>query len=75
MRKFQVNIELGNAALPDDLTIVDGGLAVLGEAAPELARILRRLADHLEGTSQPRWTLRDVNGNVVGCSGLVSGGE
>lgn len=60
MTKFVVEIQLGNDALPDNLT----------DAAPELARILADVAYKLENTDMATWPLRDVNGNTVGRAGL-----
>lgn len=55
---FRIEIETGNAAfLPD--------------AGPEVARLLRELADRLDGDDLPRYTpgasggTRDLNGNTV----------
>lgn len=58
--KFVVEIQLGNDALPDNLT----------DAAPELARILVGVAHKLENTDAATWPLRDINGNTVGRAGL-----
>ncbi len=62
--KFTVSIDCGNAAFTapyaDDVTTET--------AAPELARILREIADQIEGGARYAWyqTVRDVNGNDVG---------
>jgi hypothetical protein len=62
-RKFAVNIDLGNAAFEGD------------SLGPELARVLRNLADRLERDSAATiaskcayggYALRDSNGNTVG---------
>jgi hypothetical protein len=58
---FTVGIELENDVLADPLT-----------RGPELARILRELAERLERDCPARdvqW-LRDINGNRVGTWGL-----
>lgn len=57
MTKFTVTITTDNAAFADD------------DLGPELARILRRLADTVAGCSRDDidgYTLRDINGNRVG---------
>lgn len=54
---FRLSIETDNAAF-------DGSV---GDANAELARVLRVLADGLEGdTHQTSWRLYDINGNRVG---------
>ena len=58
---FSLRIETENAAFCDDLT---------GEPAPapEVARILRDLADRIEAEADAAgpFRLRDINGNTVG---------
>lgn len=57
MSTFQLKIETGNAAFEED------------GKSQELARILRNLAERLEGGEMPDndgWNLRDLNGNTVG---------
>ena len=39
--------------------------AFLPETQPEIARILRKLAEEIEAGGEPD-TIRDINGNVVG---------
>jgi hypothetical protein len=51
--KCKITISMDNAAFED------------GEGKPELARILRRLADKVEAGDEPPF-LYDVNGNKVG---------
>jgi hypothetical protein len=62
MAKFTVNIDCDNAAFCDD------GDATASSAAPELARILREIADKIESGAQYDFsqTIRDINGNDVG---------
>ena len=66
---FKLQINTGNAAFhpysdAEELTDQD-----LCEAGPELARILRKLADALEdGTADAAEVLTDYNGNRVGLS-------
>jgi hypothetical protein len=55
VNKFKVLIEMGNDAFDQD------------DGRPELARILRELADRVENGKECRETfLRDINGNIVG---------
>ena len=67
---YQVRIETGNAAFHNDLT---------GEPdpGPELARILRSLADRVEdmhpGDLGEPIRLRDINGNKVGTAEPIEG--
>lgn len=49
-----ITIETGNAAFAGD------------NRGPEIARILRRLADEVGGKGGYEGTLRDCNGNVIG---------
>ena len=59
MSKFTVTITTDNAAFADD------------DLGPELARILRRLADTLASCSRAdidAYNLRDINGNRVGAA-------
>lgn len=60
---FTVKIECGNAAFTDE-----AGNVTNDSAAPELARILREIADRIEAGTDYGWfkTIRDVNGNDVG---------
>ena len=60
---FILKIDCGNAAFTDE-----AGNVTPDAAAPELARILRRIADRIEaGTDYERFrTILDVNGNDVG---------
>lgn len=53
--KFVLNIDCGNAAFDPD-------------PVPEVARILREVADRLESGAFPRNSVnvRDINGNTVG---------
>lgn len=55
-RRITITIALDNAAFNDEGR---------HEPGPELARILRRLADDLEDDNDPA-VLLDVNGNAVG---------
>lgn len=61
---FTVKIDCGNAAFTNDTQ--DG--VTTDSAAPELARILREIADQIEGGVNYAWfkTILDVNGNDVG---------
>jgi hypothetical protein len=73
-RRFELTIDTGNAAFHDD----DGP-----RPAPELARILREVADDIEGTGAVPYrrsddgrlhaeqTIRDINGNRVGSYRMV----
>lgn len=54
---YQININLDNSALD-------------GDTSPELVRILGNLINSIESGTLER-TLRDINGNVVGCAELV----
>lgn len=57
MSTFSLTINTDNAAFDDD------------DAGPELARILRRLADTLDARIDARWNtgnVMDANGNNVG---------
>jgi hypothetical protein len=56
MYTFQVRVDTENAAFDE------------GNGAPELARILRKVADELEahGVSMFWYTIRDIDGNDVG---------
>jgi len=51
--RAKIEIEMGNAAFEDD-------------PAPELVRILRKLADDIESSGADTLPLRDINGNRVG---------
>lgn len=63
MSELRLSIELVNDAFTDD-------------AASEVARILRVLADRIEkGLPDEPMRLRDVNGNTVGQAELVVRGE
>ena len=55
--EFVITINLDNAAFE--------------EAGPEVARILRQLADDIENDNKTDRKLRDINGNTVGHTGLV----
>lgn len=58
MATYSITIKTDNAAFADD-------------PAPEIARILRRLADRLEADGvAPERVLFDVNGNRVGEAGM-----
>lgn len=61
MRRFIMHAELESAAFHPD-------------PGPEVARILRRLADRLEEGEQGDWNLLDVNGNSVGHAMFAGGG-
>lgn len=69
MSDFTLTMNLDNAAFFDE--------AGEPRPEPEIARILRRLADYIEGSSDlspgdgAMYTLRDINGNVVGRAGLA----
>lgn len=68
---FIVKIDCGNAAFTDE-----AGNVTLDTAAPELARILRHIADCIEeaGTDYGWFkTIHDVNGNDVGRYALKPG--
>lgn len=67
---FTVKIDCGNAAF------CDYDYPTYTSAAPELARILREIADQIEGGRQYDFfqTIRDVNGNDVGRYALKQGG-
>ena len=60
---FTVKIDCGNAAFCDE-----AGNVTNDSAAPELARILREIADRIEAGTDYGWfkTILDVNGNDVG---------
>ena len=60
---FTVKTECGNAAYTDE-----ADNATNDSAAPELARILREIADRIEAGTDYGWfkTILDVNGNDVG---------
>lgn len=60
--KFTVSIDCGNAVF------CDADEPTTQSAAPELARILRKIADDLEAGAPFDFfqTIRDVNGNDVG---------
>lgn len=62
MAKFMVNISCNNAVFSNT------GDANYQSAAPELARILRVIADQIENGAPYDFfqTIRDVNGNDVG---------
>jgi hypothetical protein len=59
---FKLNIDCGNAAF------CDADYPTYQSAAPELARILRKIADDIENGAQYDFfqTIHDVNGNDVG---------
>lgn len=59
--RFDLNLNSGNAAFEP------------GNAAHEAARILRALADKIEGGAEGPFTLRDVNGNACGSAFLEIG--
>ena len=51
---FTLTIKTDNAAFADD-------------PRPEVARILRKLADRVDDeTGDTSWSVRDINGNTVG---------
>ena len=56
--RLDLNLHSGNAAFEPDT------------AAHEIARILRALADRIEGGAEGPFTLRDVNGNKCGAAHL-----
>ncbi|CRI66753.1 hypothetical protein THIOKS13070009 [Thiocapsa sp. KS1] len=59
MSELTIEMSLDNAAFEDD-------------PAPEIARILRQLADKLEGRGiDDEILLRDINGNRVGKAVIV----
>lgn len=64
MTTFTVNIKCDNAAFAND----DGDDTTPESAAPELARILREIAQKIEdGYDYDKFqTIRDINGNDVG---------
>ena len=51
---FEVALELGNDAM---------------QAGPDVARVLREIADRIENDFEARGTIRDANGNTVGTFG------
>jgi hypothetical protein len=59
---FQLTIHCDNAAFTGD---DDDPRTPQEQAAPELARILRRIANQIEGGATER-PVRDINGNNVG---------
>jgi len=69
MSDFTLTMNLGNAAFFDEVGTP--------RPEPEIARILRRIADYIEeGTDLApgdgaMYTLRDINGNVVGRADLT----
>lgn len=67
---FTVKIECGNDAFTDE-----AGNVTNDSAAPELARILREIADRIEAGTDYGWfkTIHDVNGNDVGRYALKPG--
>lgn len=67
---FTVKIDCGNAAFCDE-----AGNVTNDSAAPELARILREIADRIEAGTDYGWfkTIHDVNGNDVGRYALKPG--
>lgn len=57
MNRLEINIKTDNAAFDDEAR------------GPELARILRRLADQFDNGDLPDsdpWIIHDINGNRVG---------
>lgn len=66
--QFTVSINCNNAAFADN------DYPTYASAAPELARILRVIADQIESGVQYDFlkTIRDINGNDVGRYGLKS---
>ena len=67
---FIVKINCGNAAFADE-----AGNVIPDTAAPELARILRHIADRVEASTDFDWfkSIYDVNGNDVGRYALKPG--
>lgn len=63
---FKLSIDCGNAAFCDD------DAPTQASAAPELARILRAVADRIESgdTFDTFRNLHDINGNIVGTFAL-----
>jgi hypothetical protein len=51
---FNVDLKLGNAAM---------------QSGPDVARVLREIADRIENDYEARGTVRDENGNTVGTFG------
>lgn len=63
MMKLRIEIDCGNAAFCNRDGEPDPG--------PELARILRQLADRLEDEAPVNVRLHDINGNACGVAGMV----
>ncbi len=59
--RFDLNLTSGNAVFEP------------GDAAREAARILRAMAEAIEGGKEGPFTLRDVNGNACGSAFLEIG--
>lgn len=66
---FRLSIDCANAAFCDD-----GDTPTQGSAAPELARILRAVADRIESgdTFDTFRNMHDINGNIVGTFALTT---
>lgn len=61
---FRLEIDTDNDAF--QARGLDAWSDAIDLAAPEVVRILRELADHLDRVRASGGTLRDINGNCVG---------